>query len=600
MNYTNQAETRPPPESNKSFVEVLRQCFDQPSSFFGPSEPTAEPPRNRNHTLSVVCRAIALNHLKRLEETREKEQSKWLSTCHFAWTLVQNDIERLCPGIKDEVRKNVEFELRVIIDRILRSKTSTSNVNMKMVGALFTSQVERHVSAVLNHGQAFELSSGCHNPRDKTGKLLPTYFDIESKETKPSHQAHSKSFTLAIDLRSVDPTDPKEDRNGAINTGKNEKTHNRAHITGGPVGSGEEVDESGRVRWAGPCPGVLLVDSYSWSCFERRKSSYCSTQEWFVTQERVKGFLVGDVCFSFSNCEDRDSTFTRWVEVKLVGKTPALVKEARSIIDKKKAAGKSHRGFKATLERLQKNYVKSLWNSILPMCRAVDEQVAHVFRKNGRIYGPHTSFPSELRQYLRVIHDGKLEPLVEVDLSSCYHAILASMSREASLIADVQAGKLYDRIHETAVEMGFEGSVTDVKKEVNKHVLFNHGRRGWRSHVLWKAFRKLYPLTAQLVCNLRKGQPFGPSVLYAILTGRECAIMIERVLPRLHDLGIPALNLHDAVLVPISEEDRVTRIVKEIATAVLGFDARVSSKSCLPKPDKPNDQPATPQLTAAA
>ena len=54
--------------------------------------------------------------------------------------------------------------------------------------------------------------------------------------------------------------------------------------------------------------------------------------------------------------------------------------------------------------------------------------------------------------------------------------------------------------------------------------------------------------------------------------------MIERVLPALFAREIPALNLHDAVLVPLADADEALCVTRELAAEYFGFPARVGVK----------------------
>ena len=99
---------------------------------------------------------------------------------------------------------------------------------------------------------------------------------------------------------------------------------------------------------------------------------------------------------------------------------------------------------------------------------------------------------------------------------------------------------------------------------------------------MFRAFEDLYPDEARLIRGIRKGHAFGSSVLYGVLSSMECAIFIERVIPFVDSLGIPVVNLHDAVLVPAPEAEKVRRIVEKIASSYLGFRPRVGIKPCVP------------------
>ena len=144
---------------------------------------------------------------------------------------------------------------------------------------------------------------------------------------------------------------------------------------------------------------------------------------------------------------------------------------------------------------------------------------------------------------------------------------------------DVVSPKFYDSLGETAVGFGYVfSSRRQLKIDVQKHILFNHGKRGFGSHPLFLAFGSLYPREARLICGIRRGRHFGGSILYRVIAGLEGALMVDRAIPHLDALGIPAISNHDAVLVPLSEVERVAGILRDISRQLFAFELRVGHK----------------------
>ena len=232
-------------------------------------------------------------------------------------------------------------------------------------------------------------------------------------------------------------------------------------------------------------------------------------------------------------------------------------------------------------------YRDLMWANVRRFDALLTRRKPSVFRKFGRLYGAHNSLPGFLRKYLVIEHrDGELEPLAEVDLGCCFLSMLAGISGRKRFRKAVVRKDFYERLGRFAERKhGYEFSdLKTLKGDIQRDVLFNHGRNGFGSSPLFKAFRDAFPDEARLIMNLRKGRAFGASMLYQLLASMEGALMVDRVIPFLDKLGIPVINNHDAVLVPATEAERVQRIVEQIAGSYLGFRPRVGIKPCVPEP----------------
>jgi len=201
------------------------------------------------------------------------------------------------------------------------------------------------------------------------------------------------------------------------------------------------------------------------------------------------------------------------------------------------------------------------------------EPLLYLFRTAGRCYYPLVNQPKPLRhRYLKFRHNGQIEDAAEVDMSATYWVLLASMldpslCREM-LIQDLVKGCFYQRLN---AESGnrYEDPA-DLKPAVQKDCLF--GRQNFGRTRLFATMERLYPDLALLIRYYRSKHPV--RWLSDKLTNAEGEFFIDCVLPFAVDAGIPALPIHDAVVVPASAAEQVKRWCCNLAQARFGFEPR--------------------------
>ena len=198
------------------------------------------------------------------------------------------------------------------------------------------------------------------------------------------------------------------------------------------------------------------------------------------------------------------------------------------------------------------------------------DPLLYMFRAKGRLYYPLVSQPKMLRQrYLKFETESGLEDTAEIDLASTYWVLLAAKLRDSksrnALIEALEAGTFYQQLNE-GLRKPFEDR-RELKAAVQKDCLF--GRRDFGRTELFGAMEGLFPSLARYILSLRKHRKI-PG-LSTMLMSQEAAFFIEQVLPCLADAGVPALPIHDAVLVPASRADEVFGRCQELAKQQFGF-----------------------------
>jgi hypothetical protein len=196
-----------------------------------------------------------------------------------------------------------------------------------------------------------------------------------------------------------------------------------------------------------------------------------------------------------------------------------------------------------------------------------------IIRSNGRCYYPLLNQPRELRQSsLRIRYRGVEERTAEIDLHASYWVMIASQlppspSRDR-LIADLAAGEFYSRLKSAVGKTLQIPAGTTFKQEVSRLCLFGAGM--FNASPLFQALGDIYGSAADWIDDRRR-RAHGDSLLSHELNGLEGAFMIDTVLPKLHAAGIPALPIHDAMIVPNSAAIRVKSICEELAREHFGF-----------------------------
>jgi len=199
-------------------------------------------------------------------------------------------------------------------------------------------------------------------------------------------------------------------------------------------------------------------------------------------------------------------------------------------------------------------------------------------RSSGRLFHCASNISASVRDQFKMTHKGKVEDAKTVDMSSTFPWLLGGIAHDQELLNDIVSGNLYEHVMEVAEdEFGYEGKTyAQVKADFQCHVLFNHWDKGFTGHPLYKAFRKLYPETSNFVYNYRVKHPiYGAQNLSRMLMKIECQIFIYGALRKATEEGIPCLPIHDALVCPASESERVKQIILECAQEVTGYVPRV-------------------------
>ncbi|MCA9065978.1 MAG: hypothetical protein KDA96_23075 [Planctomycetaceae bacterium] len=201
------------------------------------------------------------------------------------------------------------------------------------------------------------------------------------------------------------------------------------------------------------------------------------------------------------------------------------------------------------------------------------DPLLYLFRAAGRCYYPLVNQPKLLRhRYLKFRHNGQIEDAAEVDMSATYWVLLACMLDQSAcrevLVRDLVNGCFYERLN---AESG--NSLKDtraLKRAVQKDCLF--GRRNFGRTRLFATMERLYPDLARLIRHRRSNYPV--RWLSDRLTNAEGAFFIDCVLPFVVDAGIPALPIHDAIVVPASAAEQVKQLCCDLAQTRFGFVPR--------------------------
>lgn len=202
-----------------------------------------------------------------------------------------------------------------------------------------------------------------------------------------------------------------------------------------------------------------------------------------------------------------------------------------------------------------------------------EDPLLYLFRTAGRCYYPLVNQPKALRhRHLKFRHNGLIEDTAEVDMSATYWVLLARILDPSPckemLIQDLVTGHFYQRLN-AEIGNGYEDPA-DLKRAVQKDCLF--GQRNFGRTKLFTTMERIYPDLARLIRHFRINHPV--RWLSDRLTNAEGEFFIDTVLPFVVNAGIPALPIHDAVVVPASTAERVKRCCCDLARAHFGFEPK--------------------------
>jgi hypothetical protein len=214
-----------------------------------------------------------------------------------------------------------------------------------------------------------------------------------------------------------------------------------------------------------------------------------------------------------------------------------------------------------------------------------DDPLADLQRIDGRAYYGLTRLPRPVRQRLiRLLYHGQYEPIAEVDMSSCYWVVIASLIPRSAdrdtLIRLLMDGTLYTRLNEL-LEAPYNSN-EQLKVETQRQCLF--GSHHFGKGPLFIALSKLAPAVADWIWRQRTaknkaGWNQSASALSCKLNEGEGAFMLDQLLIGVRAAEIPVLSMHDAVIVPQSTAPRVKLQAETLAEKCFGFKPLFKIKS---------------------
>ncbi len=188
----------------------------------------------------------------------------------------------------------------------------------------------------------------------------------------------------------------------------------------------------------------------------------------------------------------------------------------------------------------------------------------YVFRrdKQGRLYTNVVNCPKRLRRFLRV--DG-IEELCIVDIANSQPLLLNLLLGQYRLgdvedvkryRKDTEEGKFYEKLmHVLGLHDLKRG---EFKVDVLKHGIYSKYR--YESDVM-TALKVLYPTVWEFIISF-KNTPRSTE-LPLMMQREEAQLIIDNISPRLHDMGIWHLTIHDAILCDCDSRHDVCKVMIE-------------------------------------
>ncbi len=206
-----------------------------------------------------------------------------------------------------------------------------------------------------------------------------------------------------------------------------------------------------------------------------------------------------------------------------------------------------------------------------------ERPLSYLTRKSGRAYYGLTNQSKYLRRnHLQFQHNGLIEKTAEIDMSSTYWVLLTAMldpSRcKDTLIRDITDGVFYRRLNEATGSLFTDSQ--SLKAAVNKDCLF--GRQNFGRTPLFVSMQKLFPDLARFIRHKRLHHDV--SWLSDLLTNAEGSFFLDLLLPFVVGSNVPALTIHDAVIVPASKASQVAGYCNQLAEAHFGFCPRFKTQ----------------------
>ncbi len=244
--------------------------------------------------------------------------------------------------------------------------------------------------------------------------------------------------------------------------------------------------------------------------------------------------------------------------------------------------------------------VMYLVKSFLPVERIRRGNISLTQDDFGRIYNPFVGLKKAYRRHIFDVATGEMMNLVEVDISACYAFIFSSHLRKQCKTDDcprdlrrfhamTTGGAFYrdlfkylndleevDLSDDELREEGFDRPT--FKDSIN--AIFNrrpkeNNREAFIDHQLYKDLKKAFPTVYDYLEGIN-----GPDhhTAHWMVTKHESDAMVDDVLRQIVEHEIPAILVHDGVLVKPNYADLVKGMIQEAFAGRLGYKPFVRVK----------------------
>lgn len=197
-----------------------------------------------------------------------------------------------------------------------------------------------------------------------------------------------------------------------------------------------------------------------------------------------------------------------------------------------------------------------------------------------RLYSTIEGAPKELRPLMRI--DG--EPLALLDYSSFQPGMLLTLGwpgPQAEVLIDrerMQAVLLRGAFYEEINAQLPQPYTVPEQRDTLKQAYFSCAMYGWKkASPVWRAFVRAFPLCSAAIKAIHEDPTGEP--LWQRFQRLEAKVVVGTVAPRLMALGVPAVTIHDAVLVPLRSVAVARETMEQAVHEVSGVRLRVKIDS---------------------
>jgi hypothetical protein len=199
---------------------------------------------------------------------------------------------------------------------------------------------------------------------------------------------------------------------------------------------------------------------------------------------------------------------------------------------------------------------------------------------SGRLFSSITSQKRAFRKLWKLAG----EPVAIVDVSACQPALLYSLyeqygqenTQEAEFYkSKIENGGFYEIFVEDS-EVDLDSVLTREEVKPNLYVTW-FGNEEWSSSkdasVVRNCFIRYFPIMYSILSKIKKDNH---KLAARLLQSMESKTIFGSVVPRIRDLGIPCLTIHDAVVVPQSKANEAKEVLEKEFSELLKLKVRAS------------------------